>query len=276
MSELRCALTIAGSDSGGGAGIQADLKTFAAHGVHGLSAIAALTAQHTRGVSAVHLPPPDFLRAQLDACFDDFTIAAVKIGMLANREIIHCVADALEHYQPPNIVLDPVMVATSGAKLLEDSALAALRERMLPLADLVTPNLPEAELLLARPIASSAAMEAALPALRALGTRAVLLKGGHLDEGADVIDRFADATTSARFSHTRQHINGHGTGCTLSSAIAAQLCLGVPMPRACQLATDYVARALGSGYLPGRSHITVLDHLEKFPARSGRRPYNCL
>lgn len=133
------ALTIAGSDSGGGAGIQADLKAFAAHRVHGLSAIAALTAQNTRGVIAVHVPPIEFLRAQLDACFDDFDIHAVKLGMLANAEVIHAVADALEKHRPPHVVLDPVMVATSGARLLEDSALQAMRERLIPLATLITP-----------------------------------------------------------------------------------------------------------------------------------------
>jgi len=264
MSELRCALTIAGSDSGGGAGIQADLKTFAAHGVHGLSAIAALTAQHTRGVTAVHLPPVEFLRAQLDAVFDDFNIAVIKIGMLANAEIIHCVADAMEEYDSPLLVLDPVMVATSGAKLLEDSALTALRERLLPLADLVTPNLPEAELVLGHPITTPDEMDAALPALRALGARAVLLKGGHLDEGVEVIDRFDDGKVSARFTHKRRNLEAHGTGCTLSSAIAAQLCLGRSVPDACKSATDYVARALRGGYQPGRSSIIVLDHLGEF------------
>jgi len=265
MSDFCCALTIAGSDSGGGAGIQADLKTFAAHGVHGLSVIAALTAQHTRGVTAVHLPPPEFLRAQLDAVFDDFNITAIKIGMLANADIIHQVADAMERHPSPLIVLDPVMVATSGAKLLQDSALTALRERLLPLADVVTPNLPEAELLLGHPITSAAEMEAALPALRALGARAVLLKGGHLDEGAEVIDRFDNGEVSVRFTHRRRNLEAHGTGCTLSSAIAAQLCLGVSMPDACKNAADYIARALRSGYQPGRSSITVLDHFGNRP-----------
>src|SRR5207342_1127306 len=156
-----CALTIAGSDSGGGAGIQADLKTFAAHGVHGLSAIAALTAQNTRGVRAVHVPPVAFLRAQIDACFDDFHIGAVKLGMLANARVIHAVADALEHYRPKYIVLDPVMVASSGAKLLADSALEALRERLIPLATVITPNIPEAEFLLGHPIRNADEAEAA-------------------------------------------------------------------------------------------------------------------
>jgi len=255
------ALTIAGSDSGGGAGIQADLKTFAALGVHGLSAVAALTAQHTRGVMAVHLPPLDFLQAQLDALFDDFEIAAVKIGMLANAKIIHHVADVLEHYRPPQIVLDPVMIATSGAKLLEDSALIALRERLLPLADVLTPNLPEAELLLDRRIDTAAGMEAALSALRALGARSVLLKGGHLDEGGEVIDRFDDGQARAHFVHRRLEINAHGTGCTLSSAIAAHLCHGLPMACACRAATDYIARTLQDGYQPGRSEVTVLAHV---------------
>jgi len=270
MNPLACVLTIAGSDSGGGAGIQADLKTFAAHGVHGLSAIAALTAQHTRGVTAVHLPPVEFLRAQLDAVFDDFNIAAIKIGMLANAEIIHCVADAMKQHPTPLIVLDPVMVATSGAKLLEDSALTALRERLLPLADIVTPNLPEAELLLGHPITTSADMDAALPALRALGARAVLLKGGHLDEGDEVIDRFDDGKTNTRFTHTRQKLEAHGTGCTLSSAIAAQLCRGLSMVNACKRATGYIARALSSSYQPGHSRVSVLDHL------SATRDHSCL
>ena len=172
------ALTIAGSDSGGGAGIQADLKTFAAHGVHGLSAIAALTAQHTRGVTAVHVPDLGFLRAQLDACFDDFRIGAVKIGMLANAAVIDCVADALERHAPPHVVLDPVMVATSGAKLLEDAALQALRTRLIPLASIITPNIPEAELLLGHSIPSASDADTALGEfVDGLGVRAVLLKG---------------------------------------------------------------------------------------------------
>ena len=155
------ALTIAGSDSGGGAGIQADLNTFAAHGVHGLSVIAALTAQNTRGVSAVHVPPLDFLKAQIDACFEDFNIGAVKLGMLANAAVIHAVADALEYYRPAHVVLDPVMIATSGAKLLEDAALDALRTRLLPLASIITPNLPEAELLCGHALDSTSDMHTA-------------------------------------------------------------------------------------------------------------------
>ncbi len=281
---MRSALTIAGSDSGGGAGIQADLKTFAAHGVHGLSAIAALTAQHTRGVTAVHVPPLDFLHAQLAACFDDFDIGAVKIGMLASAEVIECVANALTQVQSlprpsmpsapqmtrsastaepalaPVVVLDPVMVATSGAKLLADDALDALRTRLLPLADIVTPNIPEAELLTGRRIADGDDAHAAIAALHALGARAVLLKGGHLDEGDTVVDRYDDGTVQGEFRHRRLALEGHGTGCTLASAIAANRCRDLPMPVAVEAATDYIERALRGGYRPGRGDVVVLDH----------------
>jgi hydroxymethylpyrimidine/phosphomethylpyrimidine kinase len=260
-----CALAIAGSDSGGGAGIQADLKTLAAHGVHGLSAIAALTAQNTRAVTAVHVPPVEFLRAQIDACFDDFEIGAVKLGMLANAQTIHAVADALESYKPRHVVLDPVMVATSGAKLLEDDALGALRARLLPLASILTPNIPEAELLAGMRIGDAASALEAMGRLRAMGAPAVLLKGGHLDEGNAVVDRYADAGTEASFLHARLPLLAHGTGCTLASAIAANLCLGLSMPAAAQAASDYVERALRPRFRPGRSATVVLDHFGAAP-----------
>ncbi len=269
--EPRClsVLTIAGSDSGGGAGIQADLKTFAAHGVHGLSAIAALTAQHTHGVTAMHVPSVEFLRAQLDACFDDFRICAVKIGMLASAEVIVCVAEALATRRPPHVVLDPVMVATSGAKLLEDDALHALRTRLLPLASIVTPNIPEAELLLGHPIASDAVAESAVAEfVEDLGARAVLLKGGHLAGRGPMIDRYWDGETVAQYGHDRLDLQAHGTGCTLASAIAANLCLGLPMRDACEAATHYVHRALRLGYRPGRSELVVLDHFGASPIRT--------
>lgn len=253
-------LTIAGSDSGGGAGIQADLKAFAAHRVHGLSAIAALTAQNTLGVTAVHVPPLAFLQAQIDACFADFEIHAVKLGMLANAEVIHLVADALERHRPTHVVVDPVMVATSGARLLEGSALQALRTRLLPMATLLTPNVPEAELLLGHPIETADEAEDAAAALVDLGAGAVLLKGGHLNEGMRVIDRYFDGVTREEFIHTRLPVDAHGTGCTLASAIAAQLCCGLSLPNACEAAIDYVARGLQGGYAPGRSAVLVLDH----------------
>ena len=265
MNQPISALSIAGSDSGGGAGIQADLRTFAAHGVHGLSAITALTAQHTRGVTAVHVPPLDFLRAQIDACFDDFNIGAVKLGMLASADVIHAVADALDAHRPPRLVVDPVMVATSGARLLEEDALDAMRSRLLPMADLLTPNIPEAELLLGRRIATAAEAEAALDALLAMGPRAVLLKGGHLDEGDEVIDRYADAEGRSAFRGPRMQVDGHGTGCTLASAIAANLCLGLDLPAACAAGVDYVRDALRLGSHPGRSDVLVLGHFAARP-----------
>jgi len=252
-------LTIAGSDSGGGAGIQADLKTFAAHGVHGLSAIAALTAQNTRGVSAVHVPPVAFLRAQIDACFEDFRIAGVKIGMLANTRVINAVADALQAWKPGFVVLDPVMVATSGARLLETSALDALRRRLVPLATLLTPNIPEAELLLGHPVPDGEAAEAALVELLELGAAAVLLKGGHLD-GGEMTDRLDDGKQLHEFVHPRLAVEGHGTGCTLASAIAANLCMGKTLADACSDAADYVHGALRAGYRPGQGAVSVLDH----------------
>ena len=265
VAPVRCALTIAGSDSGGGAGIQADLKTFAAHGVHGLSAVAALTAQHTRGVTAVHVPPVAFLRAQIDACFDDFPVGAVKLGMLADAAVIAAVADALEAYRPRHVVLDPVMVATSGARLLDPGALDALRTRLLPLATVLTPNVPEAELLLGRAIADTDAADRAARDLLAAGAGAVLLKGGHLDEGGRVVDRYRDADGSVDLVHPRIAVDGHGTGCTLASAIAANLCLGHAPPEACRLAADYVAEALRRGTRPGRGDVTVLDHFGAAP-----------
>jgi hydroxymethylpyrimidine/phosphomethylpyrimidine kinase len=263
------ALTIAGSDSGGGAGIQADLKTFAAHGVHGLSAIAALTAQHTRGVAAVHVPEIGFLRAQLDACFEDFRIGAVKIGMLANAAVIDCVADALQRHRPPFVVLDPVMVATSGAKLLQDDALHALRTRLLPLASIVTPNIPEAELLLGHAITDAAMAESALAEfVEDLGAHAVLLKGGHLPGQGPMLDRYWDGDAVAIFGHDRLDLQAHGTGCTLAAAIAGNLCLGRALPAACEAATDYVHLALHRGYRPGRGEVVVLDHFGAAPLRT--------
>ena len=262
MNSYPSALTIAGTDSGGGAGIQADLKAFAAHHVHGLSAIAALTAQHTRGVTAVHVPPVDFLRAQIEACFDDFRIGAAKIGMLANAEVINAVADALRVHGNPPLVLDPVMIATSGARLLESDALDALRNRLLKGAAVLTPNLPEAELLLGRRIPDRQAMREAAAGLLQAGARAVLLKGGHLEDGADdVMDLFADADGQVReFTHPRLPRDAHGTGCTLAAAIAANLCRGLPPADACEAATGYVHRALRGSYRPGRGDVLVLDH----------------
>ncbi|WP_133479075.1 bifunctional hydroxymethylpyrimidine kinase/phosphomethylpyrimidine kinase [Cognatilysobacter segetis] len=254
-------LTIAGSDSGGGAGIQADLKTFAAHRVHGLSAIAALTAQNTRGVTGVAVTDPAFIAEQVDACFADFEVRAVKLGMLANAEVIHAVSDALERQHPVPVVVDPVMVATSGAALLDPDAVGALRDRLLPMAAVLTPNVPEAEVLLARHIIDHEDVLEASRALIARGCRGVLLKGGHLRGDGPVVDLLAlPGGRTERFEHPRLAVRAHGTGCTLASAIAANLALGHSLAAACARGTDYVHRALLQGYRPGRSDITVLDH----------------
>jgi len=217
-------LSIAGSDPSGGAGIQADLKTFSALGTYGASVVTALTAQNTRGVGAVELVSPGFIARQIDMVFEDIHIDAVKIGMLATSEIIAIVADRLRHWQPRWIVLDPVMVAKSGHRLLDEAAIATLRQDLLPLASVITPNLPEAAALLDRPVASDwPMMVETARLLRDLGCSAVLLKGGHLagDRSPDLLISTAGVE---RFDAERiETINTHGTGCTLSSAIAALL-----------------------------------------------------
>ncbi|WP_321952909.1 bifunctional hydroxymethylpyrimidine kinase/phosphomethylpyrimidine kinase [Paraburkholderia bannensis] len=221
-SPISNVLTIAGSDSGGGAGIQADLKAFSALGAYGASVVTALTAQNTRGVTAIHAPDPGFVTAQLDAVFDDIRIDAVKIGMLANAPIVRAVAEALRRHKPPRVVLDTVMISKSNHALLAPEAVAALREELLPLAGIVTPNLPEAAALLGVEAATDeATMVEQGEALRALGAQAVLMKGGHLGS-ADSPDWLIEAAGTLRLGGPRIPVtNTHGTGCTLSSAIAA-------------------------------------------------------
>jgi hydroxymethylpyrimidine/phosphomethylpyrimidine kinase len=238
-------LTIAGSDSGGGAGIQADLKTFSALGVYGCSVITALTAQNTRAVTAIHDVPPEFVTAQLDAVFDDIEIAAVKIGMLSHPAVITAVADGLERHGARNIVLDPVMVAKSGDRLLREDAVSALKERLLPLAMLITPNLPEAGVLLdLEPAQDEPGMIQMAEALRALGPQAVLVKGGHL-EGPESIDVLEDGGEPQVLIAPRiATSNTHGTGCTLSSAIAALLARGHELHEAVRAAKAYLTDAL--------------------------------
>ena len=252
-------LTIAGSDSGGGAGIQADIKTFMALGCHGLSAIAALTAQNTRGVRAIHRPPRRFLRTQLEALFDDFPIAAVKIGMLGTVPVIETVADVLTERHARNIVLDPVMIATSGARLAERRALDTLRERLLPLADVLTPNLPEAETLLGSPIQADDQVSAAL-SLSAQVRGGVLLKGGHLP-GDQLTDHYADADTRQAWQHPRLALDGHGTGCTLAAAIAARLAWGDTPGQAADHGIAFLQAALANAYRPGNGDLSVPDPL---------------
>lgn len=254
------ALTIAGSDSGGGAGIQADLKTFAAHGVHGVTAITAITAQNTRAVSAVLAVPQKVLCAQINAVFDDFDIRALKVGMLGTRSMVLRVASMIDAHRDIPLVLDPVMVASSGACLLAADAMQALRLQLAPMALLITPNLPEAELLLGRKIAGKRAFRAAARALLELGGMAVLLKGGHVS-GGPITDLYVDREgREIAMQHARLRVAGHGTGCTLSAAITALLALSVPLPAAVARATDYVHGALAAAYRPGRSATRVLEH----------------
>jgi hydroxymethylpyrimidine/phosphomethylpyrimidine kinase len=253
------AVTIAGSDSGGGAGIQADLKTFSALGVYGASVITALTAQNTKGVTGIHDVPPEFVTAQIDAVFSDLKVSAVKIGMLSRPATIAAVADGLDRHRQHAIVLDPVMVATSGDKLLSADAIDGLRRLLIPRALLITPNLPEAAALLeTAPATNEATMRDQAERLLALGARAVLIKGGH-DKGPESVDLLVAPTEFARLAADRIPTrNTHGTGCTLSSAIAAGLAKGQDLATAVRGGKAYVTAAIraadklsiGSGHGP--------------------------
>jgi hydroxymethylpyrimidine/phosphomethylpyrimidine kinase len=240
------ALTIAGSDSSGGAGIQADLKTFAALGVYGASVITALTAQNTKTVTAIHDVPADFITAQIDAVFADLDVGAVKIGMLGNAAAAAAVASGLDHHRPRNVVLDPVLVASTGADLIRADAIDALRAVMAR-ADLITPNLFEAAALLDAPLAADEDdMRAQAQRLLALGPGAVLIKGGH-GGGPESVDLLVEADGTARFAAPRLATqNTHGTGCTLSAAIAAGLAKGLPLNAAVREAKAYVSAAIAA------------------------------
>ncbi len=244
-SRIPNVLTIAGSDPSGGAGIQADLKTFSALGTYATSVITALTAQSTRGVTGVHPVPAAFIATQLDTLLDDVTIDAVKIGMVASRDVALTIRDALARRRPRWVVLDPVMVAKSGDILVDDAGIQAVREILVPFADLITPNLPEAAVLLdCAEARDAAAMEAMLPALATLGAPHVLLKGGHL-RGERCPDLLASAETHCWLEAERVATdNLHGTGCTLSSAIAAQLAQGSDLVSAVQHAKVWLGQAL--------------------------------
>ena len=250
-------LTIAGSDSGGGAGIQADLKTFAALGCYGMTAITALTAQNTLGVQGIHAVPPAFLRSQLQSVIEDIGVDAVKIGMLHEPGVVEVVAWAIQHYQLQRVVLDPVMVATSGDRLIADATVRVLVDQLFPLATVITPNLDEASLLLGRPIAAVSDLSGAAQALLSQGARAVLLKGGHLpgDQVVDVLARPGHVDMVLASSRMASR-NSHGTGCTLSSAIAAHLALGEPLERAVRAAREYILGAIqaGAGVQVGQGH----------------------
>lgn len=260
-------LTIAGSDSGGGAGIQADLKTIAAHGCYGASVITALTAQNTLGVTGIHAVPVDFVAAQMDAVLGDIGADAVKIGMLFSPELIRTVAQGLIRHEVKTVVLDPVMVAQSGDKLLQDEAIEALKSELIPLATLITPNLPEASVLLGREIATREAAFKALTQLAALGCANVLVKGGHLESGdSDDILYLGPEGRIVTLPGVRIPTrNNHGTGCTLSSAIASNLARGEDVETAVRHAKEYISGAIraGAAYVIGRGHGPV-HHFYRF------------
>ena len=241
-------LSIAGSDSGGGAGIQADLKTFSALGCYGMTAITAITAQNTLGVTAIHGVPASILKAQIQAVIEDIGVDAVKIGMLHSPEIVEVVAWAIDHYKLGKVVLDPVMVATSGDTLVGQDTVAVLVRELFPRVAVITPNLDEAALLLKRGISQISELETAANGLLALGAKAALLKGGHL-AGHDVVDVLAQPG-SAHLRLQSRRINSrnvHGTGCTLSSAIAAHLALGHGLSEAVTLARSFILKAIEAG-----------------------------
>jgi len=262
---VKVALTIAGSDSGGGAGIQADLRTFAAHGLHGASAVTAVTAQNTVAVVEYAALEPRLVVAQIDAVASDMPVAAVKTGMLASRPIVEAVAEAVARWRLPHLVVDPVMVAKSGGRLLDPAAEAAYRERLFPLAEVVTPNLAEAEALLQRPVRSLESMAQAARDLHALGPRAVLVKGGHLE--GDPVDVFFDGRRLEELRAARIDTrHTHGTGCTLSAAIAARLALGADALEAARGAKAYLTEAIRGAYALGRGAGPV-DHLHPLTRR---------
>jgi hydroxymethylpyrimidine/phosphomethylpyrimidine kinase len=259
-------LTIAGSDSGGGAGIQADLKTMAAIGCYGMSVITALTAQNTRGVTGIHAVPPSFAADQIAAVFSDIGADAVKIGMLYSAQLIEVIAQQLKKYGAEKIVLDPVMVAQSGDKLLQDDAIQAIKEYLMPLADVVTPNIPEAEVLIDRGIRKPEDIQAAAKSLAGYGSRSILIKGGHLEDNdsTDLLylageDRFVRLEAKRIASH-----NNHGTGCTLSSAIASYMAQGNDIEKAVRKAKTYIQNAIraGADYTIGHGHGPVHHFFE--------------
>jgi hydroxymethylpyrimidine/phosphomethylpyrimidine kinase len=273
---MRTALTIAGSDSGGGAGIQADLKTFAAHGVYGTSAITAVTAQNTVGVTGIVALEADFVTAQIEAVAGDIALHAVKTGMLATAAIVEAVAAAIEELDLPLVVVDPVMVSKSGGRLLEDDGVQALSTELLPRALVVTPNIPEAEVLSGRIIRSLDDAREAARRIHGMGSSAVIIKGGHAT-GDEVVDLLFDGHAFTEFRTPRINTrNTHGTGCTFASAVAANLALGHDLADAVGRAQQYVAGAIRHGLAIGRGH-GPLDHFWQtvraiIRSVSGRQP----
>lgn len=257
-SPIRTALTIAGSDSGGGAGLQGDIKAFQANGVYGMSVVTAITAQNSRGVQAAYDLPAEIITAQIDAVAEDFFIHAVKTGMLSSASIVDTVADGIERHKLGPVVVDPVMVATSGDQLLNPNAVGALKTRMLSLADLLTPNIHEAEVLAGFPVATLDDARRAAEAILSLGPKAVLVKGGHLKGEVDAVDVLVDSAGETLFRAERIHTkNTHGTGCTFASAIAANLAKGHDLRDAIQRAKAYLTEAIRHSLSIGQGHGPV-------------------
>jgi len=264
---MKTALTIAGSDSGGGAGIQADLKTFMAFGVHGMSVITALTAQNTVGVQGIFDVSPEFVRRQMESVLTDIGADAVKTGMLSNAAIVRAVAEGLRAFGVGNLVVDPVMVAKSGDALLAADARQAIHDELLPMATVVTPNLFEAEALLGRKIRDLGAMQEAARDLRAIGCRWVVLKGGSVDLDGRAVDVVCDGEETTLLASPRfETTNTQGTGCTFASAIAAGLARGMPPPEAIRRAKEYIAEAIREGPRIGSGHGPV-NHLSGVQSR---------
>lgn len=262
---MEAVLSIAGSDSSGGAGIQADIKTIAAHRLFAETAVTALTAQNTLGVTDVLDVDPAFVAAQIDAVFEDIRPAAVKVGMVSSAAIIEAIADRLRAHEARNIVVDPVMVATSGARLIDESAVCALAEQLLPLADVVTPNMPEASVLCGFEVLDEEGMERAARQLGTAGSGAVLVKGGHAVDRADDVLVAADGRVTWLRAPRIDTANAHGTGCSLSSAIACGLARGLSVEQASRSAKDYVHGALAAGLDLGRGS-GPLDHMWEYRA----------
>lgn len=268
---MRTALSIAGSDSCGGAGIQADIKTMIMNGVYAMSAVTALTAQNTTGVWAISESAPEFLKQQIDAVFEDIFPDAVKIGMVSSAELIRVIADRLRYYEARNIVIDPVMVSTSGSRLMKTDAVAALMEKLLPLADLVTPNIPEAEILTERPVSGTEDMMRAAGQIGENYGCAVLLKGGHNINGANDL-LYAEGEYHWFHGMRIDTTNTHGTGCTLSSAIASNLAKGFCLEAAVRRSKEYVSGALaamldlGKGAGPMQHNFDINSHFADMPS----------
>ena len=255
---MRTALTIAGSDSSGGAGIQADLKTMLANGVYGMSAITSLTAQNTTGVRAIENVTPEFLKQQIDSVFEDITPDAVKTGMVPSKELVEVIAERMSFYGEKNLVVDPVMVATSGADLSDSGSVKALKEKLIPLSSVVTPNVPEAEVLSGMKITTKDDMIEAAKKINAECGCSVLIKGGHTGDNADYV-LLHDGEVHV-FEMTKiDNINTHGTGCTLSSAIACNLARGMDIPQAVKIAKEYITGAIEAGLDLGHGR-GPLDH----------------